>query len=164
LEVLRDADIAAGKPEFAMQRYAAIYPEIVENDEPELHRSNYFAAVDIAYLLIQTGNHDQAEKLLRAVIPVINSMPLVGQGGSFWGNARTYALLGRTDAALAELKRGVDAGWRLDWRYAFDYDPIFSSLRDAPEFIAMRKIVAADMAEQLARVRELEASEEILRP
>jgi tetratricopeptide (TPR) repeat protein len=36
--------------------------------------------------------------------------------------------------------------------------------RDEPEFIAMRAKIAADMAEQLERVRELEASGEILWP
>jgi hypothetical protein len=52
----------------------------------------------------------------------------------------------------------------MGWRYAFDHDPIFEFLRGEPEFAAMRAKIATDMAEQLDRVRELEAAGEVLRP
>ena len=164
LEILRDADIAAGKPENALQRYAALFPEIVENDVPEIQDANAFAAVEIAYLQYQMGNEDRGEQILQASIPVLESIPLVGVGGSCWGNARTFSLLGREEEALAELRRGVDAGCSYNWYYTYNIDPIFAPLRDEPEFVAMRKTVQAAMIEQLARVREFEASGEILLP
>jgi tetratricopeptide (TPR) repeat protein len=164
LSHLRDIDIANGRYDEALQRYATIYPEIVDADEPGINRANFFAAVEIAYLHIQSGEEEQGRQLLEAAIPVIDSVPILSVYGSGWGNARTYALLGRRDEALAELQRGVNAGWRMGWIYAFDRDPIFASLRDEPEFAAMRAEIATDMAEQLRNVRELEASGEILRP
>ncbi len=42
LEILRDRDIAAGRPEDAMARYATVYPEIVDHDVPDLHVGNFF--------------------------------------------------------------------------------------------------------------------------
>jgi tetratricopeptide (TPR) repeat protein len=164
LSHLRDIDIANGRFDAALQRYATIYPEIVNADEPGINRANFYAAVEIAYLHIQSGEENQGRQLLEAAIPIINTVPILSIYGSGWGNARTYALLGRRDEALAELQRGVDAGWRMWWRYAFDHDPIFASLRDEPEFEAMRAEIATDMAEQLEHVRELEAAGEILRP
>lgn len=164
LEVLRDADIAAGNPANALQRYAALYPEIVENDAPEVHTTNYEAAAQIAYLQLQMGNTERGKQTLQAAIPVIKSVPLMGLGGSCWGNAYTYTLLGRKEEALAELQRGVAAGCNYNWHYTFNIDPIFAPLRDQPEFVAMRETVQANLTEQLARVRELEASGEILRP
>ncbi|MCH7820878.1 MAG: tetratricopeptide repeat protein [Proteobacteria bacterium] len=164
LELLRDIDIANGRQDDALQRYATLYPEIVNADSPGVNRANYFAAVEIAYLHFRTGEAERGRQLLEAVIPVIRSKPILGLWGSAWGNARTYALLGKNDDALAELQRGVDAGWRILWRYAFDHDPIFEPLRHEPEFVAMRAKIASDMAEQLKHVRELEASGEIIRP
>ncbi len=164
LSLLRDNDIANGRYDDALKRYETIYPEIVGADTPNVHRSNYYVAVDIAYLYIRSGKEEQGRQLLEIAIPVIDAAPILGLWGSYWGKARTYTLLGRKDDALAELQRGVDAGWRIGWRYPFDHDPIFDSLRDEPEFAAMRAKIAADMAAQLERVRELEASGEILSP
>ena len=164
LSHLRDIDIANGRYDEALQRYATIFPEIVSADEPGINRANFYVAVEIAYLHIQSGEEEQGRALLEAAISIINTVPILSIDGGGWGNARTYALLGRRDEALAELQRGVDAGWRMDWRYAFDHDPIFASLRDEPDFAAMRAEIATDMAEQLRNVRELEASGEILRP
>ena len=59
---------------------------------------------------------------------------------------------------IAELKRrnvfrvAIDAGFRESWWYEFDYSPAFDSIRDDPEFQALRARVAAEIAEQLARV------------
>ena len=155
LSLLRDIDIANARFADALKRYETIYPEIVSADTPGIHRANYYAAVDIAYLYLRSGKEKQGRQLLQAAIPVIDTVPILGIWGSALGNARTYALLGRKDAALAEVQRGVDAGWRIGWRYTFDHDPIFDSLRAK---------IATDMAAQLRRVRELEASGEILTP
>ena len=164
LTLLRDIDIGTGQYDDSLQRYASYYPEIASADSPNIHRANYFIAVDFAYLLIRSGKEEQGRQLLQAAISQIDPIPILSLEGSWWGNARTYALLDRKDKALAELQRGVDAGWRILWRYAFDHDPLFDSLRDEPEFIAMRAKIATDMAEQLERVRKLEASGEILWP
>ena len=63
--------------------------------------------------------------------------------------------------ALTALKRAIDEGWRGLWWYSLKLDPILESLHDEPEFQAMIAEIEADMAEQLARVREMERNGEL---
>ena len=55
----------------------------------------------------------------------------------------------------------IDEGWRNSWWYYLKYDPTLESLHDEPEFQAMVAEIEADMAEQLARVREMEKNGEL---
>lgn len=57
---------------------------------------------------------------------------------------------------MSALRTAVAAGWRMDWQYVFDYNPLFESLHDEPEFQEMRTEIAAEMAEQLKNVRRVE--------
>jgi TolB-like protein/Tfp pilus assembly protein PilF len=164
LALLRDQDLAENRPAAAKKRYLARYPVLFGSGAPEVHRFNVSEAIDIAYLTLESGESRQAEMLLEKIYTVTESMPLLGFNGSWVGNAPVYALRGDRRKALAELRRAVDAGWRARWWYYFDQDPVFESLRDEPEFKALRAGVAADMAEQLARVRGMEASGDIPTP
>ena len=74
-------------------------------DTPGIHRANYFTAVEIAYLYIRSGKEEKGRQLLEVAIPVIDAAPILGLGGTYWGKARTYALLGREDEALAEIQQ-----------------------------------------------------------
>jgi hypothetical protein len=98
------------------------------------------------------------------VIAVSKSIPLLGHSGTFVGNAPAYALMGRKTEALSEIRRGVDAGWRTYWWFYFDHYKPLESLRDEPEFKAMRAEVEADMAEQLARVQATKAERNLSLP
>jgi len=164
LALWRDQDLAENHPAAAKERYLARYPELFGPGAPEVHRFNVSAAIDIAYLMLESGESRQAEILLEKIYTVAEAMPLLGFNGTWVGNAPVYALRGDRREALAELRRAVDAGWRAEWWYTFDQDPVFESLRDEPEFQAMRAEVAADMAAQLARVHEMEASGEMPAP
>jgi hypothetical protein len=63
----------------------------------------------------------------------------------------------RTPTAL---RQAIDEGWRLGWWY-WERDPNLESLHDEPEFQAMVAEIEADMAAQLARVREMERNGEL---
>ena len=69
-----------------------------------------------------------------------------------------YSLQGDPKAALAALREAVDAGWRVYWWYYLEHDPNLESIRDRPEFQAILEEIRADMATQLVRVRDLQAS------
>jgi len=47
------------------------------------------------------------------------------------------------------------------WRWYLLHDPNLESIRDTPEFAAIVAEIETDMAEQLARVREMERNGEL---
>ena len=49
----------------------------------------------------------------------------------------------------------------LDWWYFLKFDPTLESLHDEPEYQAIVAEIEADMAAQLARVREMERNGEL---
>jgi glucan phosphorylase len=72
-----------------------------------------------------------------------------------------YALQGDKQKALSALQQAIDEGWRNSWWYDLKQDPTLESLHDEPEFQAMVAEIEADMAAQLARVREMERNGEL---
>jgi hypothetical protein len=58
-------------------------------------------------------------------------------------------------------RQAIDEGWRSFWWYSLKLDPTLESLHDEPEFQAMIAEIEADMAEQLARVREMQRNGEL---
>ena len=74
---------------------------------------------------------------------------------------RIYALHGDKQKALSTLRLAIDEGWRSSWWYYLKYDPTLESLHNEPEFQAMVAEIEADMAAQLARVREMERGGEL---
>ena len=60
------------------------------------------------------------------------------------------------------IQQAIDQSWRTDWRFFFYTDPNLDLIRDEPEFQAMREEIRADMANQLARAREMEANGELV--
>jgi hypothetical protein len=74
---------------------------------------------------------------------------------------KIYALQGEKQKALSALRQAIDEGWRRMWWYFLKYDPSLESLHDEPEYQVMVAEIEADMAAQLARVREMELNGEL---
>ena len=68
---------------------------------------------------------------------------------------------GEKQKALAALRHAIDEGWRYEWWYELQHKPDLESLHDEPEYQAMVAEIEADMAAQLARVREMERNGEL---
>ncbi len=85
----------------------------------------------------------------------MQNLPRLGTWGYGIKDVEAYALQGDSVQALAALRQAIDAGWRKNWRYHLEINPNLDSIRNEPAFQAMVEEVRADMAAQLARVREM---------
>ncbi len=89
--------------------------------------------------------------------------PQIGPWGWGYGYAdvELYALRGDKERALASLREGTDKGIRYMWRWQLLHNSNLDSIRDTPEFTEIVAEIEADMAAQLARVREMERNVEL---
>ena len=161
LRILRDADIEAGRYDVARSRYARAYRELVEPEVPDVNHWNYFAAIDLALVLMHLGETDRANDMLNGALKVIESRPRLGVSGHWISDVRVYATLHRTEQALAALREAIDAGWRLHTWYYLMLDPNLEAIRGNPKFDALYQIVQSDLARQAENVRNLRASGEL---
>lgn len=158
LKQLRNADIAEGRYESAASRYARVFRELTENEQPRVDSSNCAAAVDLALVLMHLGQRDRANDLLDGALAAIETMSRLGTEGYWILDVEVYALQGRSEKALAALHEAIDQGWRvLTWFY-LDHDPNLASIRNEPEFQRLRQRIHDDLAAQAMRAEQLRAS------
>ncbi|HEY5656928.1 MAG TPA: tetratricopeptide repeat protein, partial [Myxococcota bacterium] len=162
---LRDLELRAGNPERARALYERANPELLDASDPKVERRNYKQAIDLAFVLLEMGERERAQRLLERARRQIQQVPRLGLPWGFGiADVRIYAMQGDVQRALASLRQAVDEGWRTDWRYELALDPSLASLHDEPEFKAIVAELEADMAEQRARVEEMERRGELIFP
>lgn len=161
LNILRNADIAAGRYEVARSRYARAFRELTEPEIPDVTADNYRAAVDLALVLMRLGEQERASELLDSSLKVIETLPRLGTNGYWIADVQIFALQQRGQQALDALRQAIDEGWRLFAWFYLEYDPNLEAIRGQPEFDKLYQVVKADMAEQAKRVQELKASGEL---
>jgi tetratricopeptide (TPR) repeat protein len=159
--LLRDHELRAGRYSEARALYEKRYPELLNEGDPTVDGSNWGAAIDLALVLSKTGEQERADLLLHRSLQYIQTLQRLGAGGYWIADVRIYALRGEKQKALSALRQAIDEGWRDYWRYFLKHDPTLESLHDEPEFQAMIAEIEADMATQLARVREMERNGEL---
>jgi hypothetical protein len=119
--------------------------------------------LDLASAYLHSGEKAKAESLLSQVE---SELPHWLKGGASFlsygiADVELHALRGEKEQALAALREHAAAGTRYMWRWQLLYNPNLESIRDTPEFAAIVAEIEADMAEQLARVREMQRSGEL---
>jgi tetratricopeptide (TPR) repeat protein len=159
--LLRDHELRAGRYAEARALYEESYPELLNEGDPMVDGSNWGTAIGLALVLSKTGEQEHADLLLNRSFQHIQQIPRVGLWGYGIADVQIYALQGEKQKALATLQQAIDEGWRFRWWYHLKLDPNLESLHDEPEFQAMVKEIEADMAAQLARVREMERNGEL---
>ena len=156
LRLLRDADIAAGNPRAARDRYLNSYPILDGTESIEIDTGTFRPAVDFAELLSYMGQEERARQLLQAALNYLPTQSRLGRIGREIDDVRALAQLGESERALTALAEAVEAGWRFHWRTMLR-DRGLDSIRDDLRFRELEAILQADMAAQLEHVREIEA-------
>jgi TolB-like protein/DNA-binding winged helix-turn-helix (wHTH) protein/Tfp pilus assembly protein PilF len=155
LKLLRDHELRAGRYPEARALYETSHPELLDREVPKVHNWNYKAAIDLALVLSRTGEQAQADLLLNRSFQYIQTVPRLGAAGYGIADVQIYALQGSKQMALSALRQAIDERWREGWWYFLKHDPNLESLHNEPEYRAMIEEIEADMAGQLAHVREM---------
>ena len=161
LAMLRNHELRDGRPAEARALYEQFWPELLSDDDPVIDRDSYRSAIDLALVLIRTGERERADLLLDRSLEYIQTIPRLGYRGYGIDDVQIFALRGDKQKALSALRHAIDENWRVMWWYSLKRDPNLESLHDEPEFQAMVAEIEADMAAQLERVREMERNGEL---
>ena len=158
---LANQDVLAGFAADASARYGERFPELLDDENPQINRSNVDAAINLGLIMTELEQPARAKLLLDRSLEYAEStsMPKLHWYPIAYGipqQVQIYALQGETEKALQALRQAVDRGWRAFWWYWLAHDPKLNSIRDEPEFQTIVREIKADMAAQLARVRALE--------
>jgi tetratricopeptide (TPR) repeat protein len=159
--LLRDNEIKAGRYSEARTLYEKSHPELLDGGDSTVDGSNFWMAIELALVLSKTGEQEHADLLLERSLQHIQAMPRLGSRGYWFADVQIYALRGDKQKALSALRQAIDEGFRFLWWYFLKQDLSLESLHDEPEYQAMVAEIEADMATQLARVREMERSGEL---
>jgi tetratricopeptide (TPR) repeat protein len=157
--LLRDHELRAGRYAEARALYAEGSPELL-TDDPGVYFDSW-DAINLALVLSKTDEQEQADLLLDRRFQQIQTSSRLGFRGYWIEDVKIHALKGDKQKALSALRHAIDEGWRTLWWYSLKQDPNLESLHDEPEFQAMVSEIEADMAAQLARVREMERNSEL---
>jgi tetratricopeptide (TPR) repeat protein len=156
-DVLRNGK--SGRYAEARARYEEHYPELLNDEDPRVDLHNIEHTADLALILARIGDPERAELLLERSLQLVRSLPHPGVGLREIRDVQIHAQRGEKQKALSALRQAIDQGWRLGWwRWL---KPDLEPLYDESEYRAMVEEIEADMAEQLARVREMERNGEL---
>jgi len=166
MRIKRDEALATGDPESGIEVFRSHHPGLFDAS-PQISSANLQQAVDLAFMFQLTGGIETVQRLLGAAIEFYD------QPWSVTGSARTdlvpakaeaLAILGDERGALKELRRIIDKGWRLNWRWETELNFNFSEIRETVAFKEMVTDLQADMAFQRANVDAMAARGDIRQP
>lgn len=157
MRIKRDEALANGTPEAGIEVFRNRHPQLFE-DEPLITADNILQAVDLALLLKLTGRTTETRTLLTAVIDAYGQPWFTTGSARAWlvpAKAQALAILGDQEGALTELRRIIDNGWRVYWRWGTNLNPNFNGIARTAEFQSMVARIEADMAAQRARTQAM---------
>jgi len=155
--------IDQGQTATALEMVRNAHPDLFE-EAPFIDASNILQAIDSAYLLRAERHHQEAERLLNAVVKAYDQPFAVTEPWLSSGKAQALAMLGEELAALNELRFQVNNGWRSNWQTNTDLNPAFESISQNSEYKKIVETLRADMATQLPELRAMEDSGEVSPP
>jgi tetratricopeptide (TPR) repeat protein len=166
MRIKRDDALAAGDPESGIRIFSDRHPGLFKSP-PEITAGNIGQATDLALLLKMAGRLTEAQHLLGVVLTTYDQPGFANtlfSTGLVPVKAEALAILGDQAASLAELRRIIDQGWRMQWRWKTDLNPNFDGVRQSAEFREMVTELEEDMARQRYRVQNLPIRSEVPQP
>jgi TolB-like protein/Tfp pilus assembly protein PilF len=150
LQLLQIEAINTGVYDEALAWFRQRIPECLEA-EPVLNAGNITKAVDLAHLLLLSGEANQAGTLLDAILRRYDDLYARGSANYPLGIAKVeaLALLGRQQEAIAALQALVDDGWRMLWRWSTEHNPNLASLQGDLQYQSIVSSIKADIEAQL---------------
>jgi tetratricopeptide (TPR) repeat protein len=161
VQLIGNHELRAGRYSEARALYEKSHPELLIGDDPRVDNWNYRVAIDLASVFSNTGEQERANLLLNRSFQRIQTIPRLGAYGYGIADVKIHAIRGDKQKALSTLRQAIDEGWRSLWWYFLKHDPNLESLHGEPEYQAMIEEIEADMAAQLAHVREMERNGEL---
>jgi TolB-like protein/Flp pilus assembly protein TadD len=153
LALLRDEDLRKGRHVDSVLRYVKAFPELALQESPRVDGRNYAAAIDLAVVMLATGESARAKVLLQAAERTLQRELRLGPWGYGIQDARIHALRGRPNEALLAMETAVREGWRVpNWRYFRDADPALDPIRRETRFRNAFTTIERDLDEQAARL------------
>jgi TolB-like protein/cytochrome c-type biogenesis protein CcmH/NrfG len=150
------------KPSEAAAYYSQHYPQLMGAIEHRVTNEDFRTAINFAWVLQKTGQHEEADKLLELAYEFIRGKPRLGWWGGIWiSDVQILVLQDKEPEALLTLRQATEEGWRTFWWYYLRHDPTLDSIRGAPELNRVLAEIESDMSVQMRRVREMEQRGEI---
>lgn len=144
--VLRDQHLANGEPELALALYANAHPEL--HDAPgntAIDDSNFRVAIDIACVFERLGRDREAAALLDGASEFLAERQSSAIGRSDLYKAKIEAIRGNGASAIQLLEAAAEDGWRYQWWWELQYEPVFAALHDEPAFQKLLEFIREDM-------------------
>jgi len=138
----------AGQPNEALKVFAETFPEIFAGREAS-NALTTWPTIMAAQSACGSGDQSLCGTLVQMAEAGLEDLRLILGGGFLMGTERMQllAMQGKNEAALAEFRRIVDAGWMFLWNY-LPVQPDFAAIRDTEEFQTMLAQIAAEVAAQ----------------
>jgi TolB-like protein/tetratricopeptide (TPR) repeat protein len=150
LRLVRNAALDAGEYDEALALFQKYEPGLFESP-PQITAGNVRKAVDLASLLQQVGQDQQATTLLDAAITAYEQQYTLGSANYPLGIAvvDALALLGREEEAVTRLRELAEDGWRVLWHFNTNLNPSHDSLRELPAYQDVLTFIEEDLQRQV---------------
>jgi TolB-like protein/Flp pilus assembly protein TadD len=149
LRLVADDALTTGRYDEALAWFEQKVPELV-GELAQVNSTNIQKAVDLGHLLLASGSEARARYVLEAVVETFDAEYTLGSANYPLGISKVeaLALLDRHDEALSELRRLVDDGWRVSWRFHGLLTHHLDAIRNRNEFKSIMADVEADLERQ----------------
>ncbi|MCI0516820.1 MAG: tetratricopeptide repeat protein [Woeseiaceae bacterium] len=140
LPLAADTALLAGDLVAARKYTLAATPILATDARVTIDRNSARDAVKLAYIEQREGHAEKALELLNAALIAIRDLPRVGSYGFGIRDVQIYALLGRTEDALAAFRDAIDQGYRGSIMFdgwLLEMDPFLESIHQDPRFVLM---------------------------